>query len=366
MKKGEATIDDVFANFENIDGSLKTLGIELLDDKWFTENETNKDTINLKDHLKYKFQKLRNRKKEDAAAIHDSLMLRWVHKNSFDGKKTRFITLDTSLTGPMPDLESNQSIAISLDALLQHLAPFTSDQDEFQVVFGNLLKTKLLPDEKIFDMRDFLIFHQLNVQTKILPIEDVEGCILHLKNSIGSTDINDPRVREAVNYEMSKYFVDPSRSYQKELGRLQDEIIRNEALNVNASEKTKQDYEKRLLEKDDLMTNEKAISEKRFHELEVIKNESDERFKLEQLVTSGQKRMLGMFIFLILFYLLFWHFAAELSKGDNWYQKLIESKEVIGFIFFVWVIASYLIIGKERLMALGWPWNKIFKISETE
>jgi hypothetical protein len=44
-----------------------------------------------------------------------------------------------------------------------------------------MIKYRLLPQERIFNLEDFLIFHEMHMSCKELPAEDVEECIRYIK-----------------------------------------------------------------------------------------------------------------------------------------------------------------------------------------
>jgi hypothetical protein len=195
-----------------------------------------------------------------------------------------------------------------------------------------MIKYRLLPQERIFDLEDFLIFDEMNMSCKELPAEDVEGCVRYIKANAPMLDPSNSADREKLAYEVSKFFADPGRKYKQEIERLESENV-----------KIKQEYEENLKDRN--------------REIEELK----ERTKKESLRRSAWFRVgITATIFLLLEGLVIF-LASLYGAGPNFFQKVVNSWPFLGIPVVLAIPIGWFIIGKERLKNLGWPVTKIFK-----
>jgi len=361
---GEAVnIDELFISFGSPMDDLKALfEVQLEDDIWFDEAKDNPQTIKFAKILRSKYFAMRKRPKGHGAVLHDAILLRWLQKLREENESNIWlVTLDTSLPGSIPSNTSSQSLAITLDALLQWISPIAvpeGEEDGFTAIFAEMIKYRLLPQERIFDLEDFLIFHEMHMSCKELPAEDVEECIRYIKVNTPMLDPSDPADREKLAYEVSKFFADPGRKYKQEIARLETEKI-----------KIKQEYEKRLGEAfksvEELKKQYEKDLKERDGEIEKLENkflEYEERTQKESLKRSAKFRaVLTIIIFLMLEGLVVF-LASQYSEGLNLFQKVLNSWPFLGVLVpAVAILMGWFFIGKERLKSLGWPFTKVFK-----
>lgn len=325
-KPGESfEINELFNNFINPRLSLKNLfKIELEDDPWFDTARTEWDTVKFARDLKSKYEIIRRSPKAFSTALHDAILLRWIQSERDETNNDSYwlVTLDSTLPGSVPEKFTNQpvSLAITLDALLQWISPLAVgeyDQDSFALMLSEMIKNRVLPQNKIFVLQDFLIFKEMNITCKELPVKDVEGCIQYIKKNIGIIDYNKSEDREKLHHEMLKFFVSPDREYKQEIARLE--------------------FEK------------EAIKQKHYEETaKSLKSSAKERL----IITS--------FIFLIIEFII-GYLATLYGEGLNWFQKLKNSWPFLGLGFGISILIGCFIIGRKRLIALGWPFTRFFK-----
>lgn len=226
-KDTEINLDTILQNIEKEYSDYKNTLLNLfsegaltfIDNDWFEtiENEPHFDPfVKL---VKSKYREVSPRDKGDGAAIHDSKMLLWLDKESkASGIKHLFVTTDTSM--PLMKFKDNEKTNnIVLEAILQWLLPMTNGHNDagIEKTIAEFIKQKILPKEFIFEIKDFLIFDQLHMECQELPSEDVENCILYLKNNAAGLNPNNASDREKFANEIAKYFIDPGKKYKLEL-----------------------------------------------------------------------------------------------------------------------------------------------------
>ncbi len=362
MSGETVNIDELFTSFDSPMDDLKTLfEVQLEDDIWFDEAKDSPQTIKFAETLRSKYSAMRKRPKGHGAALHDAVLLLWLQKlRGENGGNIWLVTMDKSLPGSMPSNTSSQSLAITLDALLQWISPIAvpeGEEDGFTAIFAEMIKYRLLPQERIFDLEDFLIFHEMHMSCKELPAEDVEECIRYIKVNAPMLDPSDPTDREKLAYEVSRVFADPGRKYKQEIARLESE-----------NTKIKQEYEKKLGEASKGVEELKKQYEKDLKErdrgIEELKNkflEYEERTQKESLKRSAWLRVGFTTIIFLLLEGLAILLASEYGEGPNLFQKVSNSWHFLVVGTVLTIVMGWFIVGKRRLEALGWPFTKIFK-----
>jgi hypothetical protein len=357
-------IDDLFINFRFPKDDLNSLfGVQFEDDPWFNEIKNKPETKSFARMLEARYKKVRGYPKGPMTALHDAMLILWLQKLRKENKGNIWlITMDTTLPGSVPQNTSSESFAITLDALLQWISPIAvpeSEENSFAATFAKMIRYRLLPQEKIFNLEDFLIFNEIHMSCKELPAKDVENCIRYIKVNAPMLDPSDSADREKLAYEVSKFFTDPGRKYKQDLARLESENI-----------KTKQEYEKKIDEA--LKSNvelkkqhEREIEElnKKIEELNKKRLEDEERTKKESLKRSAWRRLIILITFVfsplegLVIFLANWYGA-----GQNFLQKVLSFWPYLVVGIAVTTLIGGFIIGKERLKSLGWPFTKIFKV----
>ena len=344
-RAGEAvSVDEFFTSFDSPMEHLKGLfEVELVDDTWFDEAKSKPETIKFAETLRLKYIVMRRRAKTRGAALRDALSLLWLQKlREENGGNIWLVTTDTSLPASPPPNASSGSLAITLDATLQWISTIAVREDalaDFSAMFAEMLKYRLLPQDRIFDLEDFLIFHEMHMSCKELPAEDVENCIRYIKANAPMLDPSDPADREKLAYEVAKFFADPGRKYKQEIARLEAE-----------KKKAAQQYKKDLDERDG-----------KIEALGTEFREYEEKTAKKSLRSSAQFRVLITAIVFLVLEGLVVALASQYGEGANLFQRVSNSWHFLVLGFVVSVVVGWFVLGKKRLEALGWPFTKIFK-----
>lgn len=327
-------IDELFKNFNAPIDKLKNIcDIELVDHQWFGEVKNKKEIEVFANELSKKYFLFRKRKKSKSSALHDSIMLNWIKKLREDNNTNNIwlVTIDTTLPGIVPIGSSTQSFAITLPALLQWISPMSLNKNDkdFALIFSEILKMRLLPQEHLFELSDFLVLEELNISCKQLPTEDVEDCIRYLKTQIPILNPENPEDREKLSYNVAKFFADPGRKYNKELEKLRKDVIE-------------------LSDEKDKMKKELQI-EKEANELITLKS-------------SAIKRLIFVIFIWLFFEGITIYLIYLLGEGNNLFQKIASSNYYLIIVFLIFFIGlGYLIIGKKRLKLVAPFFKRIFK-----
>lgn len=340
---GTVDFNELFRSFVNPMPVLaQSYEVELIDDAWFAEAESQRETENLVQAIKREYEAKRRRPKKTRPALHDALLLRWIQSEREQGaRNTWLVTLDTSLPGfpPQTGAVPVRSLAITLDALLQWISPIAiqDDADEVAAIFSEAVRYQLLPQESFFDLRDFLVFAEMEWSCRELPAEDVEACIRYLKTNAPNLDPSDPVDREKLARAISKVFADPSRKYKQEVRRLETEIERKDA-----------EYKRRLEER-----------EERIQKLERERGEQEEKNRKEALKKSAHMRVTIVALLLLAYELVVVYLAQQYGEGTNLFQKVINSWQFLSLGVAFSALLSWFILGKERIRTLEWPFTKL-------
>jgi hypothetical protein len=343
---GTVNFDTLFASFDHPMERLAELyEVELIDDLWFIEAENQPQTEKFVQRIKLTSQARRHRPKGNRSAFHDALLLRWIQlEREQTARNTWLVTLDNSLPSLLLQEEGTpvRPLAITLDALLQWISPMAirdDAEDEAAAIFSEAVKYQLLPQESFFDLRDFLVFAEMEWSCKELPAEDVEECIRYLKTSVPGLDPSSPADREKLAHEISKFFADPGRKYKQEVQRLEAEMAERE-----------DEYKCKLEERD-----------KRIEKLERERVEQEEKKRKEALKRSARIRMSAVVLLFLAIEAVAVYFAWQYGEGTNFFQKVKNLWELPTIAFAVSVVLSWFILGRERIRALGWPFTKLLK-----
>ena len=241
----KASVENVLKRFDKpIDKLSDIHKVELVDDPWFEKAGSAKETIELVTKIKNEYQNKVGRAKWDSSALHDALLMQWVQQERKKDDRTWLLTLDTSLPHyslSQTDGISQKPLAITLDVLLQWLSPLTTFTKEVSYedsasIFADALKYHLIPRDKFLDLRDFIIFAEMDWQCKELPPDDVEKCISYLKKDFSNLDPSRPDDRNKMARQIAKFFADPSRRYKEDKKRLEDEnkSLKNDNTNLRS------------------------------------------------------------------------------------------------------------------------------------
>jgi hypothetical protein len=371
---GEFDANTVFDKFYRPTAYFPDAGIDLCDDAWFLNIEENAEIRKSAAALNASLVARRRRPKRDRSALHDAALVRWIDKERSCGKENCWlVTLDSSLSDTSW-ASVGAPIAITLDALLQWLSPLaTSENGDFETSYSEAVKNLLLPQENFFDLRDFLIFAEIEWSCKELPAKDVEDCIRSIKIELPGVDPTTPEGRETLAHHIGKFFADPGRQFKAEVQRLErekhDEAEAFEQLLIE----TEAAKNSEVAERDQTIINlqRQLEAEKRRRQDEAtefaakLQNERIERDKA-LLKRSGKYRLSLCFLLMICAEGVAAYLLVRWGDGTNALKKIIDGWPILSALLLVAFFASWFLLGKKRLRALGWPFTKLLKSEEVE
>jgi hypothetical protein len=359
-------LDSLFHNFSHPLPALQdAYGIELIDSAWFV-------TATFADGTRTVVEKIQSarkfRKKTERAALHDALLVRWVEiERSKSQSKVWIITRDRTL--PNVRSKDDEPLAISLDALLQWIAPISSEaysDSDFLEMFSESIRLQLLPPENFLDLKDFCLLADVGVSCKDLPVEDVEACIVDLKVALPAIDPTQPGDREKISHQISKFFADPGRRYKANIRQL--EI-------VATAEKTElleqlREKDRLLVEKDQQLNNARVDQgklEKTREDLEskdallAVRNEEVANLRLLHLRSSANRRLCTLFLVYIIVQVGIL-IEACLFGGANWLIKASTALPILGGITYLGRFLGRALIGGDRVRVLGHRWKTLLGV----
>lgn len=323
-KKSQEAVDmdALFANFDNPEEKLRdSYNVEIEEDPWFDQMESEDVVSEFADAVRDRYLKMRNRKKGDPAAKHDALCLLWVEERRQEHKRNAWlVTRDHTLPGCVPPESESKTLAVTLDALMQWLSPMVVDlvqEEDIALAYSEIISSRILPQERIFDLEDFVIFHELEMTCRSLPPEDVEGCIRHIKHNMPLLNPSNAADREKLARSIAVYLADPSRKYRENVERYESEIST-------------------LRDRIDRQT---EVSARRDAWLRVS------HLALVFIVLEAAVLVL----------------AATFGSGANTFQRIVNSWPFIVLPLAICVVLGWFYLGRERLRLLGWPLSKLFK-----
>ena len=308
-------VDDIFRYFDSPEKDLRRrykVGLE--DDAWFDRARSDAKIIAFARTLISRYWEVCKRRKEKAAALHDSMLLIRLQELAEKEGNDRIylLTADRSLPGAGPPSRNRgrRSLAITEDVLLQWISPLAvgdHEQDNFAALFAKIARNQLLPDRKFY-LPDFRIFARMEMSCRELPSKDVEGCIRYLGKNASTLDPSDPDDYFELAREVGRFFASPEREYKRELRKKEEALV---------------------------------------------------ELKDKALLDSARLRML-----LVALAFLVWEAAticlAELfGQGPNLFRKVLNSWMYLSVGPAIATLLVWYFVGKKRLEALGLPLTKI-------
>lgn len=366
LDQPELTVDEFFANYEDLSGAMGAMGCETVDDRWFVDNKTDAKTKTLAGQIRSEYDSRHpEQAKRERAATHDALMIRWVERERLSGSpKSWLVTLDTSLPSFVPDegAANASPLAITLDALLQWISPMASREgfdEDLSDIFSAALRQQILPHENFFTLQDFLVFAELDCSCRNLPAEDVEECIRCL-GAHTHVDLSDARNREVLAHEIATFFADPGRKYKGALEQLEAQLQKKDddirAL-ITAHETAMSEVKHEANSRSDQLEAELGLlrdeQTKANEALTAERNDRAEETRHSRLVASARRRSLLSVGLLIVVESVVVYLALKYSTGDNGLQKVMAFWPLVAVAGGIsLLVGATLIIGHERLRLL--------------
>ena len=353
-RESQGRTDDVEIGslFENFSEGRRTLvtkyRIEVEDDS--ADEEEERERVLEEDIVPIieLYGQRRSRHKSRVSAIHDATLIYKAVSNATGNSKCLVVTLDMVLPEIRLKGHEDVSAALTLDALLQWISPFANvmqDDDEFATIFANALASQVLPAENLFDVRDFLIFQEIDWDTKRLPAEDVENCIFHLRKVAPGLDPSRAEDREKLHGEVARYFADPGRKYHEQLKNIEEsvELIRREA----------ERDRKEASEREGALRGELDRSSGRVDELKEQIREGERERKEEALGRSTRIRVILLVVLEVVLVGGVVGGAFLWGSGDNGWQKIVGSWGLVLGAAGIPPVLAYPVLGRRRLGRLG-------------
>lgn len=218
----ESFLSGLNLDIKNIEDSLS---VSMVDDAAFIRIADDPATERLAEDLVRQYERARRgRPKSMNAAVHDAQLIVFVRNENVAGRKSWIVTLDTSLASWRAGRDDEACRVITLDALLQWLAPVVAgvaDEDRLAELFSESLRYQILPSDVFFRLDDFRVFADMEIETRQLPAEDVEECIREVQLAGPNLDPSRAVDREKIGRIIQRHFADPGTKYKQRLGELE-------------------------------------------------------------------------------------------------------------------------------------------------
>ena len=350
-KSAGGDIDSAFESFYNPVPILSSYAAERVDSEWFVKECALID----QDPIFQQVHKATAREKSNRVATHDALLLKWVHlQRESVSQKTWVLTRDRSLP---KILTQSGRIAVTLDALLQWIAPVAGEEaaQSFAAIFADTLRHQLLPQENFLDVHDLGMLLDMGLTCETLPVEDVAGCIRHLKAFAPGLDPTNPSDREHLHRHISRFFADPGRQYQTNLAKLKavkDSEIGQLKLEGAAKERELDELRSQL-------GSQGRADAERIEALNVELQKRDRQVALDRLCRSGRRRIAACSVAVAIIEIVFCWMAYDPTQGSLM-RQISAVWAVLAGLGALLIAASAFVVGKERLQALGLNISKFF------
>lgn len=355
-KKVSGTYSDpssLFENFNNPEDILaRREGVEVHRNGWFVEaHENDRKTQQLVEHVRSASRRKRGQDKDpNFQALHDALLIRWAIHQRDEGLNAWILTADTSLPAVEVPFFDGDSLVVTMDALLQWLSPAvrtSEDLENFQEVFSDLIRSRLLPQDAIFTLDDLNIFAQLGMSVKDLFDSDVKKCLNIIKDKSYDLDLSDPEDRETMMHEVRKTLSSPDMKYKKRLKRKEKELKEKNQKIENLSKK--QNNQRQTIE--DLQKNVGELKKR-------IKAQREENKRKEELETlkSQAIRRISLLLLIVLIEIsgVAWLGYEYSSPDQSVINRILEYSGFLGVLIAITIpLFTYFIIDKKHLRALG-------------
>jgi hypothetical protein len=361
----ELSIDDFINRFgAPIDTLSESFGVSQIDDDWFDQAINQEGIKQLSSSLSAKYKMLRGKPKSPSAALHDALLLEWVKKENQEDRRTWIVTLDVTLADWSATKKQTGSNVVTLDALLQWMPPVlagSANEDRLSEIFSEALRYQLLPRDTFFQLRDFQVFAEMGIETRQLPAEDVEACILELRKHAPQLDPSKAEHREKIGQVIQRYFADPGAKYQRNLRQLQrqlDSLTESlqdaESKKVAAEEKVS-DLETKVKELEQKHKDEataRSSAESRLREMEQWVSNEEASKRARKLKWSALRRIAFTLLLLAIVEGGILYLSWKYAEGDNLFQRLTSSWRWLAAGFAGVAIVFPFIMGGDRMRLL--------------
>lgn len=249
---------DLFGPFQRPAETLRTnLGIEVIDDEEFEKAVEMPDFERIKQVLQECSRRVRKKEKFANALAHDAKVFLFLRSEcQSPDSKIWFLTRDASLPVAWRELQADGPAmrCFMLDGLLQSISPFVVADEEikdFSAAFSQVVANQLLPQGKLFDIEDFQLFQELDLDCRELPEEEIEDALLSVKQHVlKGASYRDENFEDAA-YELRRVFArrgERVAALRKQLEKLGTKLEDAERAHAEQIERIVQEHESRVAE----------------------------------------------------------------------------------------------------------------------
>jgi hypothetical protein len=256
-KAGTLTsIGELFRPFDQLADTLRTMfGIEVVDDDRFEKAAESPDYDRVKQVHKDCSWRVRKREKFANALAHDAKLFLFLRSECESPEiKIWFLTRDASLPVAWRELHGRGPLVrcFMLDGLLQSISPFVvADEDvkDFSAAFSQVVANQLLPQGKLFDIEDFQLFQELDLDCKALAEEELEAGLLSVKQHVlKGASYRHENLEEAA-YELRRFFARRGArvaNLGKQLEKMEKKLEERERAHANHVQQLTREHEAKL------------------------------------------------------------------------------------------------------------------------
>lgn len=327
---------EVLSDFENSRELVKNkLQVIVSEDTWFEQERDSEKIKDLAEELRMHYDRTPPawRHKTQSAAKHDALALQFIAEQQSQDHDCMFVTLDESLPTfqhSMPDRAGSQfRNVMTVDALLPWLGMVSQDDEDVSRAYSSLLSHQTVMMKQTFSINEFRMLAEIGMDCGQLPAEDVERCLLYLREEAKDSDLRNAEDRESLHHKVKSFFSSPDRKYLSEISRLRHELS---------------DRDKMMIQ----LTDERKKSAKRSQERI---DDYASRLKTSRVV---QRFTVAAVLSLILTVICLW-LTDKFGSGENLLQKIGSMWWLVGLI----VPTSMLMV---RILCRGELWPEAKKL----
>lgn len=224
----------MFEPFHDLAEAIRTaLGAEIVDDENFEKMPYSPNFIAAKEVFQEASRAHRHFEKFSNALSHDAVVFLSLGATArATPDQTWMVTRDASLPSAWTRLQPEGITirAFLLDGLLQCISPFIVEEDvkNFSELFSEAITAQLLPQVRVFDIDDFLLFQDIELDCKELTDDEVQEGLSRVKKHVlhGASYRHEDLAPAA--YELRRFFATRKERYElltKEKERLEHAIV---------------------------------------------------------------------------------------------------------------------------------------------
>jgi hypothetical protein len=357
------TVADLFRPFQHVAETLRTdLGIEVVDDERFEKAVNVPDFERIKEVLQECSQRVRKTEKFANALAHDAKVFLFLRSECQSPEsKIWFLTRDASLPVAWRKLQSDgpEMRCFMLDGLLQSISPFVVADEEvkdFSAVFSQVVANQLLPQGKLFDIEDFQLFQELDLDCRELPEEEIEDGLLSVKQHVLKGASYRHENFEEAAYELRRVFAKRGErvgALRKQLQKLEEKIEDNERAHTEHIERLSKEHDARVAQ---MQVGHSAKLAEMQSQIDKLQLDTEEREKKRARRSLLRRQVLAvMLVALGMFGLN----LATKRWGQELQQVVSLSPIYIAGLLFVLVVIKHLLFRTDRLADIFKSWVEL-------